>query len=95
MSWRSEKHGAELRFASKSTAAAGPFQDLPDGRYTLAVRAHDLALARPNADAVELAGAVDVTEITGSESFVHVHMGDLRWVALTPGVHEIGPGAPI
>ncbi len=51
--------------------------------------------AQPSAEAVELVGKVDVTEITGSESFVHVHIGDLRWVALAPGVHEIAPGAPV
>jgi glycerol transport system ATP-binding protein len=91
-----EKRGSELRLASgEPIGAGGPFAGLADGRYTLGLRAHELALARPGPDSVELVGIVDVTEITGSESFVHVHIGDLRWVALAPGVHEIAPGAPV
>ena len=91
-----EKRGGEILLASGAPiAAVGPFAALPDGRYTLAVRAHNLALARPSPGAIEFVGTVDVTEITGSESFVHVHLGALRWVALTPGVHEIDPGAPV
>ena len=33
-----------------------------------------------------------VTEITGSESFVHVHVHDSNWVAVLHGVHEYEPG---
>jgi glycerol transport system ATP-binding protein len=89
-----EKRGAEVHLASGlSIAAGGPFAALTDGRYTMALRAHDIGLARSDAGEVELTGNVDVTEITGSESYVHLHMSDLRWVALAPGVHEIEPGA--
>ncbi len=68
---------------------------LRDGSYTIGVRAHDVLLERPAGAALAITGKVDVTEITGSESYVHVHSGDLRWVALTPGVQEIEPGTPI
>jgi glycerol transport system ATP-binding protein len=33
-----------------------------------------------------------VTEITGSESFVHLHREDTDWVAVLHGVHEYEPG---
>ena len=33
-----------------------------------------------------------VTEITGSESFVHLRRGDSNWVAVLQGVHEFAPG---
>jgi glycerol transport system ATP-binding protein len=36
-----------------------------------------------------------VSEITGSESFVHVDYGVVRWVAVAGGVHEIEPGSEI
>jgi glycerol transport system ATP-binding protein len=33
-----------------------------------------------------------VTEITGSESFVHLHREQSNWVAVLHGVHEFEPG---
>jgi glycerol transport system ATP-binding protein len=35
---------------------------------------------------------VTVTEITGSESFVHLHRDSVNWVAVLHGVHEYEPG---
>jgi glycerol transport system ATP-binding protein len=35
---------------------------------------------------------VTVTEITGSESFVHLHRDSSDWVAVLHGVHEYEPG---
>ncbi len=90
------KRGDAVRLPSGAeTSALGPLGALPDGDYVVGIRAHDLRLAPGEVETIELVGTVDVTEITGSESYVHVHTGPLRWVALTPGVHEIAPGAPI
>ena len=91
-----EKRGAEIRLPSgRPAAAGGMLAGLADGTYTIGVRAHALGLSSRSEADIEIEGTVDVTEITGSESFVHVHAGRLKWVALAPGVHEIGPGAPI
>ena len=38
---------------------------------------------------------VGVSEITGSESFIHVEACGARWIALEPGVHELKPGSAI
>ena len=90
------KSGTEIRLPSgQPLAAVGVFATVADGTYTLCVRAHDVQLTRAGEHHVGLRGTVDVTEITGSESYVHIHAGPLRWVALAPGVLEIGPGAPI
>jgi glycerol transport system ATP-binding protein len=35
---------------------------------------------------------VTVTEITGSESFVHLNRDDSNWVAVLQGIHEYPPG---
>jgi glycerol transport system ATP-binding protein len=35
---------------------------------------------------------VTVTEITGSESFVHLNRDASNWVAVLHGVHEFEPG---
>ena len=36
-----------------------------------------------------------MSEITGSESFVHVDVPNARWIALARGVHELQPGQTI
>ncbi|MEJ1157068.1 ABC transporter ATP-binding protein [Prosthecomicrobium sp. N25] len=73
-------------------AAAGPLAGLSDGTYTLGFRPHHVALAREARDTVSLSGRVAVSEITGSESFVHVDVGADRWIALVPGVLNLRPG---
>ncbi len=48
----------------------------------------------PTRDAVAGAGArSSVTEITGSESFVHLDFADARWVMLAHGIHDFEPDA--
>ncbi len=81
----------ELRDGLASTAQGDSFElggeALPDGSYLLGIRPDHLRL-HAEADSVPLRAVVMVTEITGSESFVHVHYGDQRWVSLSHGVHE-------
>ncbi len=38
---------------------------------------------------------VAVTEINGSESFVHVDTGLGTWVCLVEGIHDWEPGRPV
>lgn len=66
---------------------------LSDGHYTLGFRAYDLLLADPGHGAVAIPAVVAVSEITGSESFVHLDVGEARWIALTPGVTRVEPGS--
>ncbi len=61
---------------------------LPDGDYTLAVRPHHLSRKRLSAHDVEVTGNVSVTEITGSETFVHFAMDTYPWVALLHDVQD-------
>ena len=65
------------------------------GARTLAFRAHHLRLQRktPNAHVFHL--PVLSTEITGSETYVHLDYGPERWVMLTHGVHRFEPGANV
>ncbi len=60
-----------------------------DGTYTVGFQPHHLSLTRLSADAVPLTARVVVTEISGSESFIHVSFADVRWIILAPGVHDI------
>lgn len=90
-----EKTGTKVRCGELAIPAAGPLGRLADGRYTIAFRPHHLFLRAPGPGAVELAGSVIVTEITGSESFVHVACAGQRWVALAHGVEALMPDRPV
>jgi len=64
------------------------------GRLTLGLRAGNLRVAARPGD-VALSGRVELAEIAGSDTFVHVHtlLGEL--VAQLTGVHECPLGDPI
>ncbi len=64
---------------------------LPDGDYIIGFRPHHLYLEPPGDGAVALKAKVAITEVTGSESFVHVDFADARWVALVHGVRIVKP----
>jgi glycerol transport system ATP-binding protein len=91
------KAGAALRSAAGDLTlpASGQFAELPDGDYVLGFRPNHLFVDRPGANAVALSGRVAMTEITGSESFIHVDFAGERWVALAHGIHNLEIGAPV
>ncbi|PCJ26390.1 MAG: ABC transporter ATP-binding protein [SAR86 cluster bacterium] len=65
-----------------------PFNSLANGDYTLGIRPHHLRLEKMGTDDIALNGSVTVTEITGSESFVHFEFENRPWVALLHGIEE-------
>jgi glycerol transport system ATP-binding protein len=88
------RQGREAMFGDgKRVLAASLLPDLPDGSYRLGFRVEDAQIASPSGDASAFSGTVSVTEISGSESFVHVDLGFATWVALVLGVHDWEPGA--
>jgi len=64
---------------------------IADGVYTIGFQPHHLSLTRPNRDAASVTAKVSVTEITGSESFVHLDFADVRWVMIAPGIKVFAP----
>jgi len=64
---------------------------LADGSYTAAIRPHHLSLTESIDHSVKLRATVITSEITGSETFVHVNVMNNRWVVLTHGVHRVKP----
>ncbi|WP_275785508.1 ABC transporter ATP-binding protein [Pararhizobium gei] len=62
---------------------------LPDGPCTLAFHPHHLSVRRPHETAAVLPARIIISEIAGSESFIHVAFGDHRWVMLVHGIHDI------
>ncbi len=88
-----EKAGATLKVGEAAAVEAGAFGSLPDGRYVAGFRPDRLRLRPDRPDAIPFAARVAITEITGSESYIHVDHGPDRWVALVHGVVEPPVGA--
>jgi glycerol transport system ATP-binding protein len=62
-------------------------QGLPPGRYRFGVRASHLAMRPRDGSDVAIPGEVDLAEISGSETFVHVRHNEIAWVVQQEGVH--------
>lgn len=73
--------------------ASGRLAALDDGTYSLGFRAEAATLWPVSAPAINFSGTITVTEVSGSESFVHVDVGGRNWVCLLPGVHDREPGS--
>ncbi|WP_431270351.1 ABC transporter ATP-binding protein [Dankookia sp. P2] len=82
--------GGRLALAT-GEALPVPVGGLPDGPCTIGIRAHQLSLD-PLPGAVPLPAVVRVSEVTGSESYVHLDVGAFPWVVLAPGVRRPEPG---
>jgi glycerol transport system ATP-binding protein len=65
------------------------------GAGALAFRAHHLRMQQKTPDAQAYRLEVLSTDITGSETYVHLKYGELRWVMLTHGVQSFAPGSQI
>jgi len=91
------KAGGMFRPAETKTEIPVPegYRSLPDGDYILAVRPHHLAPHTPGDGGIALPGTVRVTEITGSESYVHFNCLGQQWTMLCHGVHPMVTGAPV
>jgi glycerol transport system ATP-binding protein len=90
------KSGGSVALGTGGEApAGGVLAAVPDGTYTVGFRAHHLALEPLGEGALTLPATVSVSEITGSESFIHLDAGESRFVALVPGVKRLEPGARV
>jgi glycerol transport system ATP-binding protein len=88
-----EKKNGSVQYAGGVQApASGLYAGLGDGAYRVGFRAHQLEVANGIADRHAFSATVTVTEITGSESFVHLKRDESNWVAVLQGVHEFAPG---
>jgi glycerol transport system ATP-binding protein len=56
------------------------------------VRAHSLRLAQRHTEDFPIEAEVELAEISGSETFVHMHRGPIALVAQLPGVHNLELG---
>jgi glycerol transport system ATP-binding protein len=91
-----EKRGGALRFGDgQGEAVPEALAALPDGPYVAGFRPNHVELARHVPDAMRFETRLTVTEITGSETFVHLDHHGEPWVGLIHGVRDLRPGQPI
>ena len=68
---------------------------MAESSYTIGFQPHHLSFSRQTPTALPVRARVSVTEITGSESFVHLDFAEVRWVMLTSGIHQYEPGEEV
>jgi glycerol transport system ATP-binding protein len=68
---------------------------VPDGEYRFGVRPSHISLVPTHDDDLELAVIVELAEISGSETFLHVRNEHFSLVMHLPGVHDYAVDAAI
>jgi glycerol transport system ATP-binding protein len=68
---------------------------LPAGQYTFGVRSNHLSLSRTSTEDTEFRTKVQLAEINGSETFIHVSNGNSQLVVQEDGVHPHRMGTEI
>ena len=79
----------------RNLPAVAVLSRLPDGDYRLGFRVDAVVIGDPQPSSLSFPGQVAVTEISGSERFVHVDVGAGVWVCLATGVEDWQPGAKV
>ncbi|WP_187428845.1 Oligosaccharides import ATP-binding protein MsmX [Roseobacter fucihabitans] len=87
-----KKDGALSFGEGQAIPAPSGSQNLPDGAYIAGFRPNHLELSPHAAGAMAFNTKLSVTEITGSETFVHLEHHGERWVGLVHGVQSLQPG---
>ena len=91
-----EKRGGSFHYnETVSWRAKGKYALLPDGNYIIGFRPHHITLVPHNDESVSVTGEVVVTEISGSESVIHMRVGKDTWVSLSHGVHPLQRGEAV
>ena len=89
------KAGNTLRFDGGEMPAPANMAGLNDGDYTAGFRPNHLTLSAQTPAAIGFDAVLTVTEITGSETFVHLDYHGAKWVGLVHGIQHLKPGQPL
>jgi glycerol transport system ATP-binding protein len=77
-----------------SWKASGPqYGKMDDGSYTVGIRPHHLSPVGGAPAAARIEGEVLITELSGSESVIHIKVGEQTWVSQSQGIHPFEVGA--
>ncbi len=86
-----KRQGKFVKQGVRDIPVPAALSHLADGPCTLGFRPHNLSLTA-EAGTTPLSAEVRVTEITGSESYIHLIHEGRRWVMLVKGIHDIEAG---
>jgi len=90
--FKAVKSNNELRYDGKEVVAVPThLSTMPDGDCTIGFHPHHLSLTASDDSSVALKSKTIISEIAGSESFIHLEHGSSRWVMLAHGIHNIDP----
>lgn len=90
------KSGKAMSFGDGQGAKASDgFATLDDGAYMAGFRPNHLSLTKQGKNDLKFSAQVTVTEITGSETFVHLHHEGENWVGLVHGVQDLKIGSTL
>ncbi|NCO51734.1 MAG: ABC transporter ATP-binding protein [Deltaproteobacteria bacterium] len=79
------------------TAASIPLAQhmhgLADGEYQVGMRANHLRLVQKSDEDLAFAAQVEIAEISGSETYIHLSNAEQSWTVQLPGIHSYPMGA--
>ncbi|MCK8779662.1 ABC transporter ATP-binding protein [Rhizobium sp. NTR19] len=90
-----EKAGASFQHHGHVLPVPAHLLNVDDGPITIAFHPHHLGLAEQTTAAARLQARTQISEITGSESFIHLDFGGVKWVMLAPGIHDLEPDSSV
>jgi len=89
------KQGGVLNNNNQQLKAIGKFKDLLDGDYSIGFRPHHLQSNTATSDTLNFQGQVELTEINGSETLLHLQINQQRWVSQLHGIHKLNENQKI
>jgi len=85
-----KKEGDFIYYGNNEKAlATDVLSKLEDGEYLSGFRPNHLEITSHGDNIIKFSAHLSVTEITGSETFLHMHHDDDNWIGLVHGVHDL------
>jgi glycerol transport system ATP-binding protein len=87
--------GVALLGADIRVPLTGHLDELQAGAYRFGARAGHLSIHRSSSEQLEIDATVELAEVSGSETYIHVEHNGTSWVVKEDGVHSVGLGQQI
>jgi len=85
--------GSKVRLAKDTVFPFSSYMEgLDPGIYGFGIRAHQFSLTRGSDKDVEMEAVVELGEISGSETYIHMSKNGTSWVVVEQGVHTFRLG---
>ena len=90
------KKGASFHLGDHASwPVPGDLAGLPDDEYLMGIRPHHVSVSTGTNGGASVEGRVQVAEISGSESIIHVGLPEGDWISESHGVHPHAVGETI